>query len=545
MTNRGRRAARASVLAASSVVVCTLSACDDLDAPNLEPHDAPVSAPEVRPDTPGNGLQFNFESDDVIETFTSSDDKFLIHFTRTGPNAVPSKDTDASGIPDFVEQVASVYVDVLAFYEGLGFRPPESDAAIADNGGDGKFDVYLVDFAGVGDGAFRQDSCLASNSSRCIGFMTEENDFTGYGYPSTLIGNRILGSHEFFHAVQAAYDVNQGNVFAEATAVWATEAFDPSLNDLEGFVAGYLDNVDRPLDTPLPGPVDPFSYGAAIFFQFLDEHYGRETIRTLWERCEDGANGTADPQWMSELDPMLQDVAGVSFADAMVDFATWNLYTGDRADPSVAYASGAAYGDVKTTPVTLPYADDGLRMYYASTQYYAAAPEAGGPLTAALVAPPDAPDATEGLALVLATESDSEILATKTVSDVTAGTETVAVDGANRVVVAVVNTAISGDSKKPGLCIGTQEEVATCKATLFASGSGGGGTGGSGGGATDGGDATDDGCGCAVAGDRTSSAGWAALFALALASIRRGRRPIRSMGRGTRDTPLAGRERRG
>ena len=30
--------------------------------------------------------------------------------------------------------------------------------------------------------------------------------------------------------------------------------------------------------------MDPFSYGSAIFFQFLEERYGAGTIRALWER---------------------------------------------------------------------------------------------------------------------------------------------------------------------------------------------------------------------------------------------------------------------
>ena len=150
-------------------------ACADegeLDSPPME-LSPPGASTEVRPDTPGNTLQFNFGRDDTVETFGSSDGRFLIHFSRAGSSAVPALDADSSGVPDFVEEVAEVYVDVLAHYESLGFRPPESDADIPDNGGDDRFDVYLVDFAGVGDGAFRQDSCLSENTDRCIGFMTQ------------------------------------------------------------------------------------------------------------------------------------------------------------------------------------------------------------------------------------------------------------------------------------------------------------------------------------------------------------------------------------
>ncbi len=484
----------------------------------LDAIEAPPSLLEVRPDTPGNNLQFNFERADLVETFASSDGRFLIHFTRNGPNAVPAADADTSGVPDFVEQVASVYVDVLAFYEGLGFRPPESDAAIADNGGDDKFDVYLVDFAGVGDGAFRQDACLSQNPDRCIGFMTQENDYTGYGYPSTLVANRILGSHEFFHAIQAAYDADQGSVFAEGTAVWATEAFDPSLNDFEYFVAGYLENVDRPLDSPLPGPVDPFSYGSALFFQFLDEAYGREVILALFERVENGANGNADPQWVAELDGALGE-AGATFPEAMVEFATWNLYTDDYGDPAKSYANGGAYDRAKIETVQAPFSDDEIRSYYASSQYRAVPVDGRSEMTAALVS--SDPAELEGLRLIIATEANDSI-DHLLLSDPTAGTETIDTSAGGRFVFAVVNTAIEGDSKQPGLCAGTPDEVASCAQALLGGGGGGAGAGGgdAGGAGGAGGrdDAEDDGCGCRIVGEAHSPEDARALF-LALAAM--------------------------
>lgn len=517
------RRALAWLLALPLLAACAES---ELDTPMVIT--PPGAAPEVRPDTPGNGLQFNFERDDTVETFGSSDNRFLIHFTRTGLNAVPAADADTSGIPDFVEEVAEVYVEVLAHYESLGLRAPESDADIPDNGGDGRFDVYLVDFAGVGDGAFRQDGCLSENPDRCIGFMTQENDYVGYGYPSTLYANRILGSHEFFHAIQAAYDVNQGSVLSEGTAVWATESFDPTLSDFEAFSDGYLENADRPLDQPLPGPVDPFSYGAAVFFQFLSERYDPDAIRILLERTENGGPGGADPMWMTQLDAVMAEVGGGSFAEAMVEFATWNLYTDDFADPAVSYQNGANLNRVKMSEVDAPYMDDEARSFYASTSYFSLLPGSRAEMTAALVAPVDDEGAADGLELLLVAE-DGDSLSVTQVDDVAAGTQTIPTQGIDHFVVAVVNTETSGDSKKPGLCIGTTDEVATCKATLLAgdggAGGGGGGapSGGGGGGSADGEDDGDDGCGCRVEAEPASGSAWLVLSALALAFARKRR----------------------
>lgn len=506
------------------VLLLLAAACTSdgqLDLAELPTNEQPFAEPEVRPDTPGNNLQFNFDRADLVETFGSTDGRFLIHFTRNGQNAVYLGDDDGNGVPDFVEQVASVYVEVLAYYESLGFRAPESDESVPDNGGDDRFDVYLVDFAGVGDGAFRQDSCLVENSERCIGFMTQENDFVGYGYPSTLIANRILGSHELFHAVQAAYDVNQGSVLSEGTAVWATEAFDPTLNDFEAFTDGYLENPDRPLDQPLPGPVDPFSYGSAIFFQFLAERYDPDAIRLLWERCENGGEGGADPIWMSQIDAVAAEIGAESFAEAMVEFATWNLYTDDFADPDVAYANGEDLDRVKMEAVQAPYVDDEARLFYASTSYFSMMSGGRAEMTAALAASADDPTSTEAIEILLVTENGPN-LTVKRVADVTAGSETLSTGGVDHFVVAIVNTATSGDSKKPGLCIGTVEEVADCKLALAsgeggAGGAGGGdpGEGGSGGAGVG---ESDDGCGCRVEPGAPNAS--ACLLLLALCSLR-------------------------
>src|SRR5690606_16426915 len=147
----------------------------------------------------------------------------------------------------------------------------------------------------------------------------------------------------------------------EGTAVWASETFDPSLGDLEAFARGYLDHPDRPLDRPLPGPVDPFGYGAAIVFRFLEERHGAAVVRALWEEC-------VESEFLPALDAVLARDYGSSLAEELAELAIWNLYTADRADPERAYAEGSRYPLVAMEAIELPFASDPpLRVFYAST----------------------------------------------------------------------------------------------------------------------------------------------------------------------------------
>lgn len=428
---------------------------------------------ELRPTDTSSGLMWRFSSTEVVESFGVDGGSFLVHFTRAGTNAVPGTDSDDSGVPDFVEVVATSYEQVGALYHGaLGYRRPVSDGTIANNGGDGRFDVYLIDFARAADGAFRVDQCPPSSPTRCIGYIVQENDYVGYGYPNTTVANRILSSHEYFHAVQAAYDDDQNVVVSEGTAVWATERFDSSTSDLENFVYGYLERPDRSLDSAPPGPVPTFAYASGLFFKFLTERKDDVILRKLWEHLENGQGDAtesadqANPTFVVQLDALLKRDYASSFATEFAEFAKWNLYTASAADPAQAYRDGQRYPGVTMTAVTMPFRFDGQRVFYASAQYFAAPANGRTRVTAAIT---DSvltnQDDREGLVVWLAARKNGR---NAELVKVTNG-ETVDVVGGAAIVV-VVNTnrgAIGASlSQRPGLCIGTPEEVATCVSAL-------------------------------------------------------------------------------
>ncbi|MEW5739072.1 MAG: MXAN_6640 family putative metalloprotease [Myxococcota bacterium] len=450
------------------------AACGDLAAVR-PPHALASRADELRPTDTTSPLMYRYLPTDVVESYAVDGGDFRVHFTRAGVNSVPLADVNDSGVPDFVEQVSGVYESVGATYhQTLGFRRPLSDATVTPNGGDARFDVYLLDFNLTADGAFRIDACPTGQT--CIGYVVQENDFAGYGYPSLTEATRILGSHEYFHGIQAAYDNGQDVVVSEGTAVWGTETYDPSSGDFEAFIDGYLDRPDRSLDSPPPGPVPSFAYGSAIFFKFLSEKYDDAIIRKLWERLENGQGDPsepadrADPTWIIQLDALLKRDYQSSFAQAFREFATWNLYLGTAADPQRSYANGSAYPQPAITDVPVPTYRPALRVYYASTQYFRVASNGRAAMTAALVDDPSTPDSElEGMALAVVSRRGGRNVGFAAPLDVQTPTATEVVDtsGGAELIVAVINTAREGNgavlSKRPSLCAGTLDEVNVCR----------------------------------------------------------------------------------
>ncbi len=139
------------------------------------------------------------------ELHTEVADRAVIHYARTGPDAVPAADRDRSGVPDYVECTAAAVSRALAIHEALGFRMPSPDRA----GGDGRPDVYLVRRPLPG--------------GRALGRVLADRAGAHYMRLSTRLGpsrppvkrdaldaSRLQGlwwvaSHEAFHLVQSAY----------------------------------------------------------------------------------------------------------------------------------------------------------------------------------------------------------------------------------------------------------------------------------------------------------------------------------------------------
>lgn len=465
----------------------------------------------ARPDTPGSDELFRFDPGDVVEVFDT--ERFRIHYTRAGDHAVPladAADVGAVGVPDHVEEIGAIYEEVATFYEDtLGWRAPLGDFGTDEANDDARFDVYLVDFNFNADGAFRAESC-APDGDTCAGFMVQENDFAGYGYPSTEYANRLLASHEFFHAVQAAYDTGQGSVLGEGTAVWASEQFDPSLGDLEGFGFAYLEETSRPLNADGSGPVDPFTYGSALWFEHIAQLHGDDVVRAIYEAIEDAGGSSAGADWFALLDDVLASAAQApsGFDEDFVSFAASTI-------------------DVVTPEsLTLPYSTPSFLTFIASWHTLSFNPSGRPDVRVALVG--EGID-VDGMHLVVAPDGETpELVAPNTVAreDGVPVAFDVTRQSTDRFFrVQLINTRRDGNGSRPRLCIGNAVEVDECIAEELASPGEGEGEAnegeGEGGAEGEGEGETPPSCACASA---TEPPFVAALAALALIALRKRRR---------------------
>lgn len=400
---------------------------------------------EERPTDAASRLP-RFAPDEVVESVVSPGGHFRLHFSRSGPNAVAAADQDGNGVPDAVDAVARTYDQVEAFYAGLGYRlPPDDSWVTGGHGGDGRFDVYLLDFAGRADGEFRLDGCLETNM-RCSGHMLQENDFAGYSYSSYEEAVATLASHEFFHAIQSAYRHDMGSVAEEGTAVWATERFDPRLEDLEHFSRAYLQRPDRSLVLEPGGAAASFSYGSALFFQFLSERFGEGVLLAMWEESvRSPAAG-----WPQLLDTVLRRDWSADFDLAFEEFALWNLSTGSRARAGHGYEHAASYAELTLAPASLPMDEPEVRVAPASTRYFEV--PGGSEAVSVSFEPADGAAATSLHLLVLAVTGNTVVQSAR-VSAPQPMIAQVSASGATHVRVAVVDGRHEGTGRYGRLCI--------------------------------------------------------------------------------------------
>ncbi|MGO4255354.1 MXAN_6640 family putative metalloprotease [Marmoricola sp. RAF53] len=234
------------------------------------------------------------------------------------------------------EQQAQLTADTLEYVYAteigtFGFRAPLSD-------GDGRLDVSITDDLG-GQGIYGYCS-TTSSADQSPAYCALDDDFSPSQYGAPAINSlRVTAAHEFFHAIQFAYDAGQETWAMEGTAVWAEDEVYPAINDYLQYLR--FSPVREP-GTPIDSNGTFERYGIVVFWKFLSEYVGdRAVIRRFWQYADAPAGRNARQAVVAAL-----AAYGRSFEAAFARFTAWNtLPPGSYRDralwPAPAFAGSA------------------------------------------------------------------------------------------------------------------------------------------------------------------------------------------------------------
>lgn len=305
---------------------------------------ASAAALLARPTDERGGDPINIKYGGADAKRTCSTD-LCVHYVTEGKHQVDATDADANGLPDYVDTVVTVMQQVwdqeVVTY---GFRKPKGDLSSRNDGGNQKIDFYLGQLGDRGlygyctsddpnvDRAINGTYKFSDMSAYCV----VDNDYSPAEYPgqTPLENLQVTGAHEFFHAVQFAYDLFEDLWILESTATWVEDEVFDDINDNLQFL-----NPSSAMRTPrvsldFGDPSSGFPYGNFIFWRYASETFGRKVVRQVWNQA-DGAKGGPNLYSLAATRHVLERKS--SFGKVFSQFALANFL------PDNYYSEGASY----------------------------------------------------------------------------------------------------------------------------------------------------------------------------------------------------------
>ena len=295
----------------------------------------------------------------VTDTSTVSfDGHFRVHYDTTGDNAPNLTDTDENGIPDYVDKT----LEYLEYAWNLQIDQLHYMEPLSDNsaGGDDKVDFYIQD---LGSGSYGYTMPESAVNGSAPSYCVIDNDFQGTQYATTgLEALKVTTAHEFFHVIHFSY-FHRPTLYnkypllwwMEQTAVWMEDRAWDDVNDYLAYLKTYFQNAtifSIDYNTSL------FIYGSGVWPMYLAARHGDDQIRLIWQTLSESPSpGIADFDI-----PIVQKTSGASnLAASFNEFAVWNWFTGDRANPDDFFHDSGLFDVemqadslVTSAPSTLP-----------------------------------------------------------------------------------------------------------------------------------------------------------------------------------------------
>ena len=180
------------------------------------------------------------------------DANLCIHWVESTEDAPPGADGDPSTVPGSARTTLAVFQQVWATeVDAMGYRAPKSDLLSAENGGDGRLDVYLADVGDTVFGYCASDDPDVERSSASA-YRVVDDDFSRTQFPGPTSGlaalERIRGAR-VLSRVQFSYDYLEDTWLMEGTAVCIEDEVFDDVDDNRQFLnASSLSRPTTPLD---------------------------------------------------------------------------------------------------------------------------------------------------------------------------------------------------------------------------------------------------------------------------------------------------------
>jgi hypothetical protein len=263
-----------------------------------------------------------------------------VHWVENDANAPTGSDGNVATVEPWVRSTLATVDAVYARETGsLGYRVPVTDAAAADNGGDGRLDIYLAEVGDQGIFGYCTPDDPNPSAKTVYGYCVLDNDYDPAEFGGTRTPTQSLqvtAAHELFHLIQFAYDWTEDLWLMEGTATWMEDELYDSVDDNRRYLQfSPLALPDEPVDF---ADETYAGYGAWIFWRFLTEWQrpsGAASDPTLVRQVWDAAGGSASS---------LFAVKGVlaarhtTLGEALAGFGVWNRTPGQHYSEGRAYA---------------------------------------------------------------------------------------------------------------------------------------------------------------------------------------------------------------
>ncbi|HQR26304.1 MAG TPA: DUF6055 domain-containing protein [Nocardioides sp.] len=270
---------------------------------------------------PTDGPRDDFGDGYTVPSVKRCSAHVCVHWVRSTP--------DAPATPAWVDTTLTQLNRVWRLEVGrMGFRAPLPDGT---RGGNAKLDVYLKDVGAKGYYGY----CASERRAKGYtfsGYCVLDNDYDPVQFGGAPLDSlRVTAAHEFFHAVQYAYDAAEDPWFMESTATWMEERFADGVNDNRQYLPyGQLGQPQSALDSFASGGFQ--QYGNWIWWEFLSDRFGNDVVRTVWRRAA-SYPGAPDDYSTQALVRVLRTKGGFT--------RNFGVYAASNTAPAAWYPEGA------------------------------------------------------------------------------------------------------------------------------------------------------------------------------------------------------------